>query len=665
MTYNNVFEHAASFASHLESNARNIHEVLRKYQSKQVVDDEIQRSADALRGLPSIGRYFTQPFLAGKTAAFMPLNLPLYSFVLFGAMPAYQSTSLAIRAPERMRIIFNELAEVLSLGNRYPNIHFFQGSREHFISEFCKTATVVIFTGKQENFLHIQKVCGKNTLVLYNGVGHNPIVVTPSADIDLAVSKTLQVKLFNNGQDCAGPDVILVHKSIADEFHKKLSSELEKIRCGTSYEDDDVLVGPLFETSSLPHFVHLVSEMRSKGAVITHGGQIDLNHNVIYPCVVRMTLRQFQNFTEIYSPLFCVAEYEHDCELSLYFEDPNCRYQSNEMYVSLFGDSEYIANIRGSIVLKNCNIHDAERGICEYGGYSPGASQVSYRGLHISKPLLIPREIHNFLSTPVQNVFETIPRIKGDHDQQMVATHFQESVRRIFGDQLSFAYIFGSFATRRDKRYSDIDTLVCVKNRNAEQVKNYLSWVFDTHEMFGRIPDFKYPAEIVTLEEMEAVVALLPTLELSAVRNSSAAYDAMVWCHSLSQPWVGELFPDDVPQDWKNLFVAHGPRLLRSFLIDLEKAVSSGTLPQLKAEMYEIPRKEPEISHFINNLKGKGLLNILKMIPFDEEPAYMEVVMQMVSQREFIGRKFFKDGCLEHLYDPYFRFGVVSASPTT
>jgi len=660
MEYHNVIEHAASFAGHLESSAQIIHRILRKYQSKQVIDDEIQRSIDALRNLSVIGRYFTQPLLSESTAAFMPLNLPLYSFVLFGAMPAYQSAALAIRAPERMREIFRELAERLSFGSFYPNIYFFRGSRDRFISEVCRPATVVIFTGKQENFLHIQKVCGKNTLVLYNGVGHNPIVVTPSADIDLAVRKTMHVKLFNNGQDCAGPDIILVHSSVIDGFVSRLLTGLKEVRCDVSCANDDVVVGPLFETSSLTHFVHLVSEMRNKGASIVHGGQIDLNSNVVYPCVVRTALRQLQNFTEVYSPLFCVAEYEHDCELALYFNDPNCRYQNNEMYISLFGESESVANARGSIILKDCTIHEVERGVSEYGGYSPGASQISYRGMHIAKPLLIPREIRNFLSAAGHNLFGRAPKIKGDHDQQIIAADFQENVRHIFGDQLVFAYIFGSFAIRRDKRHSDIDTLICVKSRNAKHIEEYLGWVFDTHEMFGRIPDFKYPAEIVTMDELQAATKLLPILELSATQNSSAAYDAMVWCHSLSQPWVGELFPENVPIEWKQLFPMHGSKLLRSFLNDLEHAVLSGLLTSLKAETYEIPRKEPEASRFIANLKDRGLLSILKMIPFDEQTAHTEIVMRLVGQREFIGRKFFKDESAEHLHDPYFRFGVVS-----
>src|SRR3989344_5829802 len=138
MWYSNAVDHARSFAAHLKSNITNIQDVLRKYESRQVVDDEIDRSVEALESLVEIGRYFTETPLSQETAAFLPLNLPLYSFVLFGAMPAYQSVSLAIRAPHRMQNLFDELFNTLSFGEYYPNVHVFTGSRESFLMQHCK-----------------------------------------------------------------------------------------------------------------------------------------------------------------------------------------------------------------------------------------------------------------------------------------------------------------------------------------------------------------------------------------------------------------------------------------------------------------------------------------------------------------------------------------------
>ena len=504
--YNHIVDHAKFFADFLESRLAVVHTILRRYQSKEVVDDEVRRSTEALRHIQEIERYFHLAPLSLETASFLPLNLPLYSFVLFAVMPAYQSVKLTIRPPQRMQELFTKLFHELCFKDYYPNINLFSGSQNEFLSSCCRTASVVIFTGKYENSLSVRRICSRNALVLYSGVGHNPLVITSSADINLAVEKTLQVKMFNSGQDCAGPDIILVHRSVADTFLERLLEKLSRVKCDCSYEDDAV-VGPLFETSSLLNVAKLLSEMSEQGAIIHYGGQLDLKHNIVYPCVVRASLRQMQNFRELYSPVLVVTEYESDQELSLYFDNANARYQLNEMYVSLFGESKYVEGKRGSIILKNCTVQDVERGTEEYGGYSPGASSVSHQGISIAKPIFIPREIHNFLSPRGQKMFASIPKVKGNWLRQVISTQFQEIVQQIFGNELVFAYIFGSCATEDGRRYSDIDTLVCVYSRKTEQIERYLEWLFFAHQMFGRIPDFKYPAEIlpVTFEVVQAI----------------------------------------------------------------------------------------------------------------------------------------------------------------
>ena len=663
MIYQDILSHARLFADHLESNSSIIRDILCRYQSKQVIDDELKRSAETLRNLYQIKRYFPSSFLSRSTAVFLPLNLPLYSLILFGIMPAYQSTSLIIRVPEIMNELFQELFQKIEMAKHYPNITLFEGHREKFLCDYCKTSSAVIFTGKYENFLKIQQACSPDTLILYNGVGHNPIVVTSSADIDLAVKKTIEVKLFNNGQDCAGPDTILVHRSISDLYADKLVRELSKVRGGQSYSDDEVVIGPLFEKSSLVDIVHLISDLRKKGAKILYGGQVDLNQNIVYPCVMKFSLSRLQNFTEVYSPLFLIAEYSHDQELDLYFNDSNDQYQNNDMYISLFGESNYVSKMNNGIVLKNCIIHDVEIGTREYGGYSPGASLVSYCRLKIAKPLLIPREIHRFLRPENQPLFTRLLSVKKKQEQEFVVSQFRSNVERIFGDQLSFAYIFGSFANGKDKRYSDIDTFICVRKKIARQIESYLKWLFDIHEALGRIPDFKYPAEIVSVSDLESVINLFPKIELSATKNRPSSYDAMVWCHSLSQPWLGLLKAENVSIAWKSLFGDHKSRLLRSFLRNLEKRIvkKSSCLYCLGSEVYEIPRREPEISNFINNLKGRGLVKILKMIPFEEKMIYENIVSSLVSEREFIGRGLSNTAESKYLYDPYFRFGAVGS----
>jgi predicted nucleotidyltransferase len=318
--------------------------------------------------------------------------------------------------------------------------------------------------------------------------------------------------------------------------------------------------------------------------------------------------------------------------------------------------------MRGSIILRDCTIHDIERGTEEYGGYSPGASSVSYRGMTISKPLLIPREIYNFLSLQGQKMLaSSLGTSRGDRRKQIIEAEFQKAIPRIFGDQLVFACIFGSFATGKDKKYSDVDTLVCVKNRYLEQIEEYLHWLFYMHEVFGKIPDFRYPAEIVTFSELQDATETLPTLELSANPNGFAKYKTLIWCHCLSQwwTWTGNIQTENVPEQWKQVFPQNFSRIFGSFFASLEDTIASGKdVSFLQPAILEVPRKEPGISDFIKNIGDRDLLALLKMIPFEEKPMYSDIVLRLVANREFMGRRVFSDD-LETLYHPDFRFGVI------
>src|SRR5438105_79298 len=103
------------------------------------------------------------------------------------------------------------------------------------------------------------------------------------------------------------------------------------------------------------------------------------------------------NYEELYSPIFMIDEYAEDEDLKLYFEDKDGSYKEKQMYLSVFGHSEYAENVEGSIILMNKSAIDVESGNNEFGGYSLESSAISYMGHSVAKPILIPREIFEYL----------------------------------------------------------------------------------------------------------------------------------------------------------------------------------------------------------------------------------------------------------------------------
>jgi predicted nucleotidyltransferase len=112
---------------------------------------------------------------------------------------------------------------------------------------------------------------------------------------------------------------------------------------------------------------------------------------------------------------------------------------------------------------------------------------------------------------------------------------FQRAAQEIFGDNLSFAFIFGSFAKGYGAQMHDIDTFVCLHKKEMSSMHRYLSWLADQHNFFGLPIDHDYPAEIVDMFDLNRMLTRLPDVSLKLTGNSSEVFDYAVWAQVLSE----------------------------------------------------------------------------------------------------------------------------------
>ncbi len=100
------------------------------------------------------------------------------------------------------------------------------------------------FTGSVEVGRRIGELCGRHVQspCLELG-GKNPMVVTPSADLDLAVEGALFGGFGTAGQRCTSLGTIIVHASVHDEFRRRLHAAVLNAPVGDPRED--VVMGPL------------------------------------------------------------------------------------------------------------------------------------------------------------------------------------------------------------------------------------------------------------------------------------------------------------------------------------------------------------------------------------------------------------------------------------
>ncbi len=417
LNFKDIDTRAKRIASFIENNKLDFIHILTRYETYEVAEDEISRTLDLLTHLSENAEYFKMEIKA--VAAFLPRNQPLYAFTCFAIVPSFMAEKVFVKAPEVTKYFFRDLLDKLNVQLWLPNIYISEKLRSDFVAECSATKLniitnemepvieAVIFTGTRENADKLRKVFSPRTLFISNGAGHNPIVITETADLERAIDSVLRVQLYNQGQDCAAPNSILVHKKHIEAFLDRLRESLSLVKVGP-YSDSTTRVGPMTKVEDFPKILKIVLE--NFGWVDAYSeGVFRVKSKFIEPLIVTKPLSEGGNYTETFAPIFFVQEYNTDNDLSLYFED--VRYKENAMYVTLFGESKYIDSLTtgnsavlhglhdNTTIIRNTDLHapGVERGTHPYGGYGKGASSLSLNGVVMPCPTLPQRDIYDYI----------------------------------------------------------------------------------------------------------------------------------------------------------------------------------------------------------------------------------------------------------------------------
>ncbi|MGJ1319007.1 NADP-dependent glyceraldehyde-3-phosphate dehydrogenase [Sphingobacterium spiritivorum] len=113
----------------------------------------------------------------------------------------------------------------------------------------------------------------------------NAAIITKDADLDLAVSETLLGALSFNGQRCTAIKIVYVHRSLAQEFLKRLSAEVAKLKYGMPWEKG-VALTPLPEVGKPAYLESCIADAIANGAKVVneHGGES--LESFVYPAIV-------------------------------------------------------------------------------------------------------------------------------------------------------------------------------------------------------------------------------------------------------------------------------------------------------------------------------------------------------------------------------------------
>ncbi len=210
------------------------------------------------------------------TAGNFPVAVP--SWYIVPALVA--GNSVVWKPAEYSAVISGALHELFVRGGGLPDGVFnlvhadgtatFDGLQASLENSFVDK---VGFTGSSAVGRQIGELTGRylQTACLELG-GKNPLVITPSADLDLAVEGALFSGFGTAGQRCTSLGTIIVHESVHDRFLEKFRAAVSSAKVGDP--TSDVLMGPLLDGKFAERFEEYLHWIQPHQTVYGSQGRI-------------------------------------------------------------------------------------------------------------------------------------------------------------------------------------------------------------------------------------------------------------------------------------------------------------------------------------------------------------------------------------------------------
>jgi len=181
---------------------------------------------------------------------------------------------------------------------------------------FTDTAIpLVSFTGSTKIGRKVGRLVGERLgrSILELG-GNNAVIVTPNADMEMALRAVVFGAVGTCGQRCTSTRRVILHESVYEAFKQKLVAIYRKLPVGHAL-DEKTRVGPLVDKWAVEAFVNAVDCVKKEGGNIIAGGTV-LNGekyrsgNFVQPCIAEVENHFEMVQEETFAPLLYLIKYK-------------------------------------------------------------------------------------------------------------------------------------------------------------------------------------------------------------------------------------------------------------------------------------------------------------------------------------------------------------------
>lgn len=145
--------------------------------------------------------------------------------------------------------------------------------------------------------------------------GKSPNIVLPDADLEKAVTKSIQSMMLNSGQSCNAPSRMLVQRDQQEKVASIAKSATESVQVGSGMDAPPMSIGPISNARQYQKVQDLIQKGIEEGATLVAGGPgrpDGLNKGYFARPTVFADVTNDMTIAreEIFGPVLCILPYE-------------------------------------------------------------------------------------------------------------------------------------------------------------------------------------------------------------------------------------------------------------------------------------------------------------------------------------------------------------------
>ena len=207
--------------------------------------------------------------------------------------------------------------------------------------------------------------------------GNNAIILTPQADLDIAIRAVVFGAVGTAGQRCTTTRRLIIHESIFEEISQRLVAAYAKLPIGHPLQPG-TLVGPLIDADAVTLFTNALEQVQREGGTLLAGGQVVSSAELhgghyVLPALVAAENHYPTVQAETFAPILYLIKYSGEVNEAIRLQNAVRQGLSSAIFTLNLRESEAFLSHAGS----DCGIANVNIGTsgAEIGGAFGGEKE--------------------------------------------------------------------------------------------------------------------------------------------------------------------------------------------------------------------------------------------------------------------------------------------------